>query len=104
MLASIYPAGKLDYPNSEAERLLPLNRIYLLAIDDFERMTNGAADGVIDVPRFLASCVDNDSTPERALYLFEQHLDARGVPNRFSQLVEKAVEASVSRLERALSN
>ena len=70
VLASMYPAGKLDYPNSEAERLLPRDRIYLLAIDDFERLTNGADDGKIDVPTFLASCVADDSTPERALQPF----------------------------------
>ena len=36
-LASMYPEGTLDYPNAEAERLLPRKRIYVLAIDDFER-------------------------------------------------------------------
>ena len=44
--------------NAEAERLLPLNRIYLLAIDDFERLTNGAAeweDRRADLSGFLRS-------------------------------------------------
>ena len=101
VLASMYPQGTLDYPNSEAEVLLPRNRIYLLAIDDFERLANGASDGQIDVPDFLASCVDDDRTPERALHLFEQHLDRRRVPNRYSQVVEKAVESGMSRLNGA---
>ena len=35
-LASMYPEGTLEYPSSEAERLLPRNHIYVLAIDDFE--------------------------------------------------------------------
>ena len=103
VLADMYPQGTLDHPNAEAKRLLPRNRIYVLAIDDFERLTNGAADGQVDVPVLLSSCVENDSTPERALHLFEQHLDRRGVPRRFSQVVEKAVEASWERLEGALS-
>ena len=102
VLAEMYPKGTLDYPNSETERLLPLNRIYLLTIDDFERLTNGAADRQIDLPAFLSSCVADDSTPERALHLFEQHLERRRVPVRFSQVVEKAVEDSLARLKAAL--
>ena len=42
-LASMYPEGTLDYPNAEAEGLLPRKRLYVLAIDDFERLTNAAA-------------------------------------------------------------
>lgn len=101
VLASMCPEGSLECPNPEAERLLPLSRIYLLSIDDFERLMNGAAEG-IDVPGFLASCVQDDSTPERALYLFEQHLDRRGVPRRFSRLIDATVESSLSRLGSAL--
>ena len=102
VLAEMYPEGTLVYPNSDAERFLPLNRIYLLTIDDFERLTNRAADGQIDLPAFLGSCVADDSTPEKALHLFEQHLEKREVPVRFSQVVETAVKASLARLETAL--
>lgn len=93
-LASMYPEGTLQPPNSEAARLLPLERIYLLAIDDFERLTNGAAD---DLPGFLSSCVDDDGDPESALFLFEQHLHRRRVPKRFSELVTSAIEIGLGR-------
>ena len=101
-LASMYPEGTLDYPNAEAERFLPRNHIYVLAIDDFERLTNTAASGQIELPVFLVSCVRDDERPETARLLFEQHLNRREVPLRFSQTVEQAVEASLLRLERAL--
>ena len=103
-LASMYPEGTLDYPNAEAERLLPRNHIYVLSIDDFERLTNAAASGQIDLPGFLASCVRDDEGPETALHLFEQHLNRGKVPMRFSGTVEKAIEASLLRLEGALSS
>ena len=70
----------------------------------FERLTNAAADGHIDVPNFLASCVDDDRNPETALHLFEQHLDRQRVPQQFSQVVEMAVDDSFSRLKRAVSD
>ena len=103
-LASMYPEGTLDYPNAEAERLLPRKRIYVLAIDDFERLTKAAASGQNELPAFLASCVHDDAEPHTARQLFEQHLNKRSVPMRFSHTVEKAIDASLLRLRGALSS
>ena len=101
-LADMYPDGTLEYPDAEAERLLPRDRVYVLSIDDFERLANAAADETVDLPGFLASCVEDDGDPERALHLFEQHLDRRAVARRFSLVVEDAADASLSRLEGVL--
>ena len=101
--ASMYPKGTLDYPNAEAERFLPLSRVYVLAINDYERLTNAAAHAQLDVPAFLASCVDDDETPERSVLLFEQHLDRQRVRSQFSYLVENAFDNGMDRLEEALS-
>ena len=103
-LASMYPEGTLDYPNAEAESLLPRNHIYVLSIDDFERLTRAASSGQIELPGFLASCVRDDEGPETALHLFEQHLNRRKVPLLFSDTVEKAIEAGLQRVQRALSS
>ncbi len=102
-LVSMYPDGTLDYPNSDAERFLPYKHIYVLTIDDFERLTNAAMSGQIELPVFLESCVRDDEQPETAKLLFEQHLNTREVHLRFSQTVEQAVESSLERLGRALS-
>ena len=101
-LAAMYPEGTLEPPNAEAARLLPLQRVYLLSIDDFERLTSGAAHGLVDLPEFLSSCVDDDSTPESSLFLFEQHLNRRSVPRRFSEVVSSAIEAGFYRSEVAV--
>ena len=104
VLASMYPEGTLEYPNAEAERLLPLDHIYVLAINDFERLVNAAANEQVDLPTFLDSCVNDDSKPETALNLFEQHLDRQRAPRQFSQVVETAVSDGLSRLERAIDS
>ena len=101
-LAATYPDGTLDYPNIETERLLPHNHIYVLSIDDFERLTNAAAGGQIELPEFLASCVRDDQEPKTAVRLFEQHLNRGKIPVQFSDTVENACQASHGRLERAL--
>ena len=100
--ASIYPDGTLEYPNAETERLLPHNHIYVLSIDDFERLTNAAASGQIELPAFLASCVRDDEERQSARHLFEQHLNGRNVPMQLSDTVEKAIQAGCNRIERAL--
>ncbi len=100
--ASIYPEGTLDYPSADAERLLPLGRVYVLTIEDFERFASAAGKGQIDVPAFLAACVNDDDAPETMVMLFEQHLQRRKVLMAFSEPVEKAIDASSARLERAL--
>ena len=100
--ASIYPDGTLDYPNVEAEKMLPHNHISVLSIDDFERLTNAAANGQIELPAFLASCVRDDEERQSARHLFEQQLNRRNVPMQFSNTVEEAIQAGCNRIERAL--
>ena len=95
-LQSMYPAGTLDCPDPEGERLLPLGRIY----DDFERVTSAAASGRIELPGFLAACIARDEERNSSLNLFEQHL--KGLPLEFSDTVNRAIDAGLSRLEGAL--
>lgn len=101
--ASMYPDGTLEYPSAEAERFLPLGRIYVLSVEDFERLTSAAAKNDLEIPAFLAACVKDDSEPTTSLMLFEQHLQRRGVLMQFCESVEKAIDASTTRLERALN-
>jgi hypothetical protein len=56
------------------------------------------------VPTLLASCVEDDDTPARMVMLFEQHLQRHKVLMEFSEPIEKAIDASSERLEKALSN
>lgn len=98
-LASMYPVGTLDYPNPECGQFLPLDHIYVLSIEDFERLMAGALE--FDLSVFLSECVEADNKPETSVHFFEQHLDRRKIPKRFSKLVASALDDAASRLERA---
>ena len=102
-LQTMYPPGTLASPDPQAERFLPLGRIYVLAIDEFECVASAAASGRIELPSFLASCVADDEARNEPLSLFEHHLHRGRLPNEFSRTVSKAIEAGFSRLEGALS-
>lgn len=100
-LVSMYLPGTLTYPNSESGQLLPLDHIYVLSVDDFERLMAGALE--FDLPLFLRECVEADRRPETSVHFFEQHLNKRKVPRQFSKLVATAIDDASSRLTRAFS-
>jgi hypothetical protein len=68
-LHEMYPAGKLDCPNPAAELYLPLQRVYVVSVDDFERLMAAAKTSGFDVPQFLEKCVEADSDPSTSKFL-----------------------------------
>ena len=101
-LESIYPQGTLAYPAPQTEHFLPLKRVYVLSIEDFERLVSAEADGSISIPEFLASCVSDDEAPETQVMLFEQHLNRQKVQLKLSPVVDNALKESMSRIEKAM--
>lgn len=104
VLAGIYPEGTLAYPDAEAERFLPLENIYVLTIEEFERVVAAARMGTIELPTLLQDCVAADQNPETASYYFEQHLEARRLPRACSEVIERAIEEAEERLRVALGD
>ena len=98
-LASMYPPETLTYPNPEAARLLPLDHIYVLSIEDFERLMAFARG--FNLPSFLDECVEADRKAETAVHFFDQHLDRQKMPRQNSELVATAIGDATSRLKRA---
>lgn len=108
VLEKVYPAGTLAATSADAARFLPLQNIYVLSIEDFERLVAAVRAGTVDLPSFLADCAARDGDPATSVFYFEQHLDREKVPLGFSAAVESTysateqrVRAVVERLERA---
>lgn len=101
-LALMYPSGTLDYPNPEAATILPLEHIYVISIEDYERLLAGVVAGNIKLPLFLDECVAADQKAETAVHYFEQHLNSKKVPKKYSELVSAALEDAYSRVSRIL--
>ncbi len=101
-LAAMYPSGTLEPPNPESSRFLPLDRIYVLSIEDFERLMSGASTMNVSLPSFLEECVEADQKAETSVHFFEQHLDRKGVPRQFSGLVVGALHDVKARLTESL--
>jgi hypothetical protein len=101
-LAGMYPPDTLDHRDKEGEKLLPLDHIYVLSIDDFERLAAGARNKEFELPEILEACVLDDSNPDSARQFFEQHLNKHRIPNHQSSLVKCAIDESSERLKLAL--
>jgi len=101
-LAEMYPSNALTPIFPRATLYLPLERIYVLSIEDFEWLVGGLNMLGLALPEFLDDCVAADSKSESSVFFFEQHLARRKVPRSHSALVESAIEESARRLERAV--
>lgn len=103
LLAEMYPEGKLTYPNADVEHTLPLSRIYVLSVDDFERVVAAINSDHLSLPDLLAACVARDARPETAKFYFEQHLAAHTVRNGRSKVLNDALDRSAERLNATLA-
>lgn len=101
-LAKLYPAGTLEPKDPATLAHLPLEHIYIVSIEDYERITCAARDGHLSIPDFLAQCVQADSNPADAKLYMHQHLDKAKVLNGRSRLVNEALEQCHRRLESVL--
>jgi hypothetical protein len=99
-LKAVYPEGQLSYPNDEAKALLPLERIYFVSVDEFERLVASASDaGALHA--FLHKTVKLDANPVTGKAFFEDHL--RTFPGRKeSSFLTTALDAAHARVEQAL--
>jgi hypothetical protein len=98
-LRETYPAGTLEYPDADAQRYLSLDRVYVLSVDDFERVVAGIKQDRLHLPTLLSQCVEADRAPESMKFLFHQHLDALRIKHGRSQLIDDALDAVVARFE-----
>jgi len=101
-LAELYPDGELVYPSSDMSSLLPLEHIYFLSIEAFERLVAGVVRQGIYLPEFLKGCVNDDANPHTSVYYFEQHLDRAGFRYDYSDLVAEAIDRIQSRVTEIL--
>lgn len=102
LLARLYPAGRLAYPDSDAERLLPLSHIFILSIEDFENLMGTVQAGEISLTTVLKKAAADNSDSSTAKMYFSDHL--RGYKRRSHQpkLIELAIAESKHRLGRVL--
>ena len=94
----LYPPGKLDYPDDEARQNLPLENVFSMSIQEFERLSSAVTRGDFQLPDLLQDAVQKNRDPGTSAILFDQfmgpHVKNWGLPS----LLMKARKASQQRL------
>ena len=89
----------LDAPSGFSNQRLALERVYIVAIEDFERLILAEQNNEINLPDFLSQCGLHDSEPESAKLLMDQHLTAAKVAYRCSALITDELDRALGRAE-----
>jgi hypothetical protein len=101
MLQRLCPPGKFVPPDDDAATRMPVTNIFVLSIEEFERVVGCVASGEINLSKFLSeSAEENSNGATERLYLSDflsKHTD-QWHP---SKLIESARSQSESRLTRA---
>jgi hypothetical protein len=68
---------------------IPLENIYIISIDDYERLMGLVRLGQCELADVLKKCVQRDHVPKTARLLFGNHLDDLGLGRPVSLVIEK---------------
>lgn len=88
---------KRTYPKSN----LPINNIFVVSVDEWERLVSLLKDQGLDFFDFLSQASNEDSDHRTAKFTMDQHVGARG-GGRVATAVSDTVEASLMRMEELL--
>jgi len=103
-LSAIYPAETLQTPDSSVLERLPLENIYIVSVDDFERLIVSAKNNDIELPGFLNKCKVHDSKPDTMVFYMQQHLEQSKLPNYVSHIVDECYKTAFARIEHLFNS
>lgn len=101
-LLNTYPDETIQFPDTVTLNRLPLENIYVVSIEDYERLIEAANCGLVYLPKFLAQCKKNDSSVETNVFFMQQHLDNENLPMRTSKLVHDCFQDTFENLANIL--
>lgn len=103
VLADLYPSDKLAYPDADAALRLPLQNVFILSIEEFERTMTAVRAGQVKLADLLSRAARDNGDPVQGRMYFghylEQHVE-RGIGR--PALITAAYEHSRDRLAALL--
>ncbi|MFT3858387.1 MAG: hypothetical protein QM742_13115 [Aquabacterium sp.] len=98
MLARLYKAGELAYPDEASQRRLPLANVFVLSIESFERLSIAIATGKVDLPELMREAVERNREPSTSAILFDAILGRHMGKWGLTQLIQTARDESEARI------
>jgi len=100
-LARLYSPGRIDPPDDDARRNLPLENIFTISIIDFEKLSTAVKKGQIDLAQLLEAAVLRNRDPATSAILFDSFLGSPFQSWGSTALLLQARRASRGRLADA---
>lgn len=101
MLRRLYKEGDFDYPDEESRINLPLCNVFVVSIENFERLSNAVAAGAVSLPALMKEAVENNRDPTTSAILFDafirKYISSWGLP----ALILSARQEAESRIRQA---
>ncbi|KQT10326.1 GapS1 family protein [Ramlibacter sp. Leaf400] len=97
-LTNLYPTDKLDYPDENAAARLPLNNVFILSIEEFERTMGAVQAGDVKLPDLLRKAARDNGDPVEGRMYFSHYLEQHVKRYQTPVLIADAVERSKERL------
>lgn len=105
MLNNIYPERFFEQVLPlDKRRYLPPENVFILSIEDFERLVSCLKEGEVDLASLLKKAVTANGDPKTAKMFFSDFLkEYRKQEWSIPRLIQLARDASIARLSSALS-
>ena len=101
-LQRMYAPGQLNYPNAVAEKNLPLTNVFILSIEDFERLMGCVAAGEINLSAILREAVTANENGATARMFFSDFLGKYTKRWAIPSVIQNARQAADARIKAAL--
>lgn len=74
MLRRLYAEGEFDYPDDSSRASLPLTNVFIVSIENRERLSNAVAAGAVSPPALMKEAVKTNLDPTISAILFDAFL------------------------------
>jgi hypothetical protein len=103
-LRRLYSQGVFEYPDDEAQRRMPLTNVFILSIEDFERLMTCVAVGEVNLTNVLRDAALANQDPTTARMFFTDFLREHAKNFPLPSLLENARDSSFRRVEAILKS
>jgi hypothetical protein len=94
MLARLFRAGEFGYPDEGSRKNLPLCNVFVVSIENFERLSNAVNAGAVSLPVLMKEAVGRNRDPATAAILFDafvgKYVSGWGLPDLLSRSRQEA--------------
>lgn len=101
MLRRLYKEGEFDYPDDRSRANLPLTNVFVVSIENFERLSNAVAAGAVSLPALMKEAVEKNRDPATSAILFDAFLGKYVHNWGWPDLIQRARREAESRIRQA---